>query len=182
MLRNEEGYTIVEVIVAIQVFTLIITMLYTAYLYGYKFYLRWDENSDLLRTELQVNKLFLNELQNASEIIEITNDRIIYLTNDYTQKQIHWKTDSLFYNDHLINKSGINFNLTEMLFIYGKDNVNKSLSLQGSDKNSDNRLSRQELYELNGCQLAFIIQTKHFKKNFTLLITLFKTKENFVLK
>jgi prepilin-type N-terminal cleavage/methylation domain-containing protein len=157
--RIDEGYTLIEVIVSVQIFLLLLSFGYTLQFYALKFVNRWKEKNVLRNTELLLRTTISHEIGSAKEILEIHQDRIIYL--DYELNRLHWSEDKLYVKFHLINPREVTIRIKEMLFINSK-HENKFDDL---DNSKDGFLISSEFADYNMIKIIYIISLKNIEQS-----------------
>ena len=159
--NNQSGYTLIEVIIAIQIFLIVLTMTYTIYLFGYKYIVRWNNDNDLLATELLIQKSLSNELATAKKIIEISEHDILYIDHNYNLQKIYWTNDSLFIKSKPLNKPGVKTDFQKMEFMQNENNLIKSFA--ETDINKDNKISNSELEKISSLKIEYLLSNKNKK-------------------
>jgi Tfp pilus assembly protein PilE len=159
--KNNQGYSLIELLIAIQIFMIIVTMVYTVYLIGYRFILQWNRDNDLARTELLVQKALMSKLHQAKKLIQLNNDSIILLSRWYQLQNIHWDNTNLYVDTMRINPIDIQIQIKNILFLK-KDmhNYYRELTFSDLDQNRDSKLTSPELRELNNIKLEIHLSTK----------------------
>jgi len=161
--HQSKGYTLIEVIIAVQIFLIVLTMAYTIYLFGYKFMVRWNDDNDLLATELLIQKSLSNELTTAKKIIEITENEILYTDRNYNFQKITWTNDSLIIKHKLLNKPGIKITYQKIRFLQCNEEKSQLCLLSELDLNNDDKISDSELDKICFLKIDNIISNKNKK-------------------
>jgi hypothetical protein len=156
MYKSESGYTLIEVIISIQVFMIIVSLTYTIYLFGYRFMASWDEKSDLIRQELLVQRLINDHIDHARCIIEITPFIITIVDSDYSNKNLSWSADTLYLNNIPLNKTDLKINFSIISFY----DLSSEKLFEEIDINRDGRLLDKELKKINGIKMQYKIVGK----------------------
>ncbi len=107
-IKNENGYTLIELIIAIQLFVIVTTLLYSVFVFSQKFTINWLNDSTLWQERLVKINYIEKELSESKEIIGIQPNRINYLNSDYINTSIFWSGDSVQVGKHIIDKLKIN--------------------------------------------------------------------------
>ncbi len=171
---SQSGYTLIEVIIAVQIFLIVLTMTYTIFLFGYKFMGKWIDDNDLLATEILIQKSLANELITAKKIIELTEQSIVYLDKKYNIQNIHWTDDSLFIKSKPVNKPDVNINIQKIEFIISEKNKTFTKSFSELDLNKDNFLHGKELENISALKFDYILINNNNKVNSNSFIQVLK--------
>ena len=92
---------IIEVIIAIQLFVIVISLLYSVFVFNQRFTLKWLDYSENWNENLVKLNFIENELKTAKEISKITNNEIHYKNRNYLPSLMFWKSDSIFFSNEL---------------------------------------------------------------------------------
>ena len=138
---SDQGYTLIEVMVALQIFIIVVSFTYTIYLFAYRYIVQWNDQNDLLAQELLLNKTLISNLGQAKQIIEIRPDQIKFIDANYNQKTISWYPDTLSINSKAMNLNAIRINILDLKFM----DINGEKSFQEIDLNSDEMITFEEL-------------------------------------
>jgi len=155
--NNQSGYTLIEVIIAVQIFLIVLTMTYTIYLFGYKYMVRWNNDNNLLATELLIQKSLSNELTTAKKIIEISEQEIVYTDRNYNLQKIYWSNDSLVIKDKPVNNARNKIAFQKMRFLQKGKNYHQYSPFTQFDLNNDHKISYKELERICMLNYEFII-------------------------
>lgn len=161
--KPQSGYTLIEVIIAVQIFLIVLTMAYTIYLFGYKYMVRWNNDNDLLATELLIQKSLTNELTTAKEIIEIAEQEIVYIDRNYKLQKIHWAKDSLFIKNKPVNKPGVKITFQNIKFLKNSTDKKQFFSLMELDINRDNKINNSEWEKISFLKIEYLLTNKNKK-------------------
>lgn len=172
-LFSTDGYTLIEVIVALQIFTIILTMAYTIYLYGIRYMNKWDENNQIQNGSFLIQKSFYRVFNNAVSIESITKKGIRLTDDSGKTKQFIWTGDTLFLNDKPI------FTPVRLesfsLFNYQGKRVRKT-EFTKIDRNLNGVIEQSESLTLQALEIDFVIKTKKYMKKIQVFLNLPKTK------
>jgi prepilin-type N-terminal cleavage/methylation domain-containing protein len=164
----DSGYTLVEVIIAIQIFLMVVTFTYTIYLFGFRFMSDWNDRQDLQSTELTLNRVIISELGSAREVIALYPTKIEYLNDRYRIKSIHWQADSLYLNSKEINLPGVIIKISGLNFV-GSSGEH---SFQELDLNTDGILLEAEMKDVKALRLEYQLTSKKHQINNYILLAL----------
>ena len=175
-IKDQRGYTLIEIMVAIQIFFIVITLAYTIYLYSFKFMSRWNDKNSLIQSELLIRKSLTYELTHTPQILEISPKKIIYLNKQFRIKQIQWSDSSLFIKSKPLNKEGLNITIENLEFyVSQKENIIKK-AFTDLDLNNDETLKGNELHRLRALGFTYLITSKRFKREYCILQSLPKVE------
>ena len=172
--KGNRGYTLVEIIIAIQIFFMIVTFAYTIYLFGYKFLLNWEEKNDIAVNELQIKRVLLNELSGAKSIITISTMGIEYVNPNYSYNRIHWLKNNLYLNQRVLNNAKISLIMNNLNLLKNINNKLEIIPLSQLDINNDKILDINEFTHIEALQMEFELRSKKFTRKSVLLISLIK--------
>jgi hypothetical protein len=172
--KLNRGYTLVELIIAIQIFFMILTFAYTIYLFGHKFLLSWEEKNDIINDELQIKRVLLNELSKAKEIITISTSGIEYINPKYSCNKIDWLENNICLNQRRINHSKIAVILDQFNIVLNNNNKLEIIPFSRLDINHDKILNKDEFSNIEALQIEFELKSKRFTRKNQLLIALTK--------
>jgi len=153
---SDSGYTLIEVIVAIQIFLIVLTFTYTIYLFGYKFISNWNERRDLQADELILNRVLTSQLGSAQKINAIYPAQIIFIDNQYRLKSIYWSSDTLYANSRPVNSYRIKIKVDELRFLC----MEEEKDFSDLDLNSDGVLFPMELKDVKAIRLDYQLYSK----------------------
>ena len=94
--RNNNGYSLIELLIAIQICMIIVTLIYAIYMTGYRYISKWNRNNNLVRAEVMIHKAFINKLHQAKILLEIGDNRIVLINRWYRVQTIHWKNYQIY--------------------------------------------------------------------------------------
>jgi len=127
-LKSESGYSLIELIVAMQLFVIVISLLYTVFIFSQRFTINWLKYSDGWYDKMVKIEFIENELRTAKEITQISNNKILFKNDTYLPTTMYWHNDSVFVKNELrtINISDISIrrvkltsqNSTDILSFY----------------------------------------------------------------
>lgn len=105
-MKNEQGYTVTELLAVLIISSLIIGFCFTTYLFGQRLYSSWNKKADL--TAL-VNKIHQNAVLDVerSKKIEFTDEGILMQQLGGRVVQYRISADSLMRNDVLLSNSSV---------------------------------------------------------------------------
>ncbi len=161
--RNKNGYSIIEVIIALQIFMIVLSFAYTLYHYQHRFMKKWNEDSLTMNTSIVVDHLLFEISQRAKEIILIEQQTIHYI-DDSGIKKLTCKNDNLFLNSKQVNTDGIKINITISHLYYSFQNSISEYTLTQKDLDRDGVIKDKELNGLSAILLN--IKFKNQKKDF----------------
>jgi len=108
LIKSENGYTVIEVIIAIQLFVIVMTLLYSVFVFSQRFTIKWLNDSSLWQERLVKINFIEKELYGAKAIIELKHNQIDYLNDVYIKSSIHWSEDSVYVGNLVLNDLKIN--------------------------------------------------------------------------
>ena len=172
--KSNKGYTLVELIIAIQLFFIILSFAYTIYLFGYKFLFNWEEKNTLISDELQIKRVLLNELSKAKGINMISINTIEYINPNYSTNKIEYHENKLFLNQRRLNHIKINVISFQFNILHKINDKLDLIPLSQLDMNHDNHLQPDEFNQVDALQIEFELRSKRFSRKNRLLISLIK--------
>jgi type II secretory pathway pseudopilin PulG len=159
--RNNKGYSLIELLIAIQIFMIIVTMVYTVYLIGYRYISQWNRENDLIRTELMVQKAIMSRLHQAKKLIEINQNGLLLINRWYQPQQIRWDGQSVWIDSMQVTARDIRAEVKQLMFLHkDRQNMYHIKSFADLDLNGDDKLTGPELNEINSIKfhLKFMIK------------------------
>lgn len=158
--NNQLGYTLIELLIAIQFLAILLTLVYTIYLFSTKFMDRWRQNNALLRTYILTEKVMMKKITSIRYIYIIDNEQILF--KDFFDKQqiIQWKDQNLYINSRALSTSDVKIILNSLMFYIKKENMVELATFLTLDLNDDRKLTPDELKNLKGMEFNFTLQVK----------------------
>lgn len=102
ILLNEEGFSLVEIFVAITIATLIIGFALGLYLYGQDFFLRW-QNRFYLQNELHsISQGIYEDIFKADQIVNVDSYEIVFERVNEKEKSYKVVKDTLYKGDKVL--------------------------------------------------------------------------------
>lgn len=158
MYKSDTGYTIIEIIIAIQIFMIIVSLTYSIYLFGYKFISRWDDKTDIHLQEMVIQNILYKQIDNSKSIIEISPVGITAVNSDYKISKLLWSEDTLYINGISLNNNDQQINLSQTSFyVLGLEKIFTEVDL-----NRDGRLKGEELETIKGIKYKYRINSKNY--------------------
>jgi hypothetical protein len=172
--KSNKGYTLVELIIAIQLFFIILSFAYTIYLFGYKFLFNWEEKNTLITDELQIKRVLLNELSKSKGINIISMNTIEYINPNYSLNKIEYLQNNIFLNQRRLNHAKVKIISFQFNILHKMNDKLDLILLSQLDMNHDNHLQVAEFNQADALQIEFELRSKRFSRKNRLLISLIK--------
>jgi prepilin-type N-terminal cleavage/methylation domain-containing protein len=102
MIKSEDGYSLIEVIIAMQLFVIVMTLLYSVFSFSQRFTIKWLSDSNQWQERLVKLNYLEKELSSAREITDLKPTRIDYLNDEYITSSIYWAGDSVHVGNHIL--------------------------------------------------------------------------------
>ncbi len=107
----DDGYTLIELIVAMQLFIIVSTLLYSIFIFGHRFTSKWiKESIDAEERTMDVT-ILEKEFSNVREYIYFHDHDIYYLNKNYLKTHLLWNSDSItisnFFKRKILKKISI---------------------------------------------------------------------------
>jgi len=125
---------------------------------------RWNDDNDLMTTELLIQKSLSNELAASKKIIEISENEIIYTDKNYNMQKITWANDSLFIKSKPLNKPEIKIIIQNIELLQNKK-VNNYYSVEEMDENKDRKINNSELEKISFILFNILINNNNRNQN-----------------
>jgi hypothetical protein len=157
MVNSDSGYTLIEVIIAIQIAMIIISFTYSIYLFGFRFISRWEDKTNLISQELLLRTAITKKIGNSKRITEISPSSITTLNSNHKTSILLWSEDSVYYNDIPLNKNTMRIflSINSLYSITGKRFFNEI------DQNRDEYLRGEELTRIKAIKFYYKITSKN---------------------
>ncbi len=127
MIKSEDGYSLIEVIIAMQLFVIVMTLLYSVFSFSQRFTIKWLNDSNNWQERLVKINYLEKELSSAREITGLKPNRIDYLNDEYLPSSIFWTGDSVHAGSHILRNLSIKGYKSpshkSIVFYFEKDSV-----------------------------------------------------------
>ena len=161
IIPESNGYSLIEVVISVQIFLMILTFIYTIYHYQNRFFHKWESNNALLSKEIVLNRA-LNHIQKNVYTIEYIDDHSLSYTDKDKKKHILLNENQALMFDG--KKLPLMSNLVEMeivaLFVNRSDK-NSVVKISEIDLNGDRMLNDHELEGIKGIKINLKYIMKH---------------------
>lgn len=164
--NNQNGYTLIEILVAIQIFAVVLTMAYTIYLYSIKFMGRWEQNNDLVSTQVILERALDSKFNALKRISEIADSSMLIDCGNNRLERLEWADKSFMINDKKPAVQDEILQLKSLKYQRLKNNTIQSVTFSELDKNGDKKLSGDELRDLKAIEISLSIIGKKMSADF----------------
>ena len=156
-IKQDDGFTLIEVIIAIQLTLIVISFVYVIYFYANQYMKNYSETAALDRKMILMQKVLSSELFNAREIFFISGESIQYKSKNYVTSNLFYNSDSIYLNTQSI-AGGVE--ISSVLLFYNEDwHEYKEL-----DSSGDGILDRRELKDVSLLRLEYIVREKRYER------------------
>jgi type II secretory pathway component PulJ len=151
-IKSENGYSLIEVIIAIQLFLIVITLLYSIFSFNQKFITNWIKSTDKYQDKIARLDFLEKELRQSKRLTGFSSAEISYLNKDYLNSTISWSEDTVYAGSD-INIKMIPLQIKEVrIFGYSQqENVIRQFLLSETNENGENseadKSIKKETYE-----------------------------------
>ena len=101
---NEAGYTLIEVVVAIQLFLIVLSLLYVVFVIGHRFTVEWEKDMNSWRDFIFKERIIERELLKAKSIFISKGDTTLIEDENYLLSHIYAQDDSIYIQNDLKKK------------------------------------------------------------------------------
>lgn len=181
-IKSEQGYSLVELIVAIQILAIVITMIYSVYLIGYRYFGKWDRQNDLQNLTILIHKVLDRELHSLHRISKITSKQMEYFSDSTKKNSLKWTEENIYLNNRKLAKNDIKVSEPEILFFI-EDAQGQILIKKFSemDIKVDGIISEPETHRLRALRITFNIYHHNLATHFSQSYNLVKLKQRYLL-
>jgi prepilin-type N-terminal cleavage/methylation domain-containing protein len=158
--NKEDGYSLIELLIAIQLLAIVISFSYTIYFYSIKFIGKWEQNNDLINSQVVINRALNSKLNSFKKIIEITENRLLMDCGEMKETTILWKKNTVLLNDKPIISNNGQVRIKAFQLYAKVSQKIKPVSIEDLDTDDNNRILSDELRTIRGFKLTFILVAK----------------------
>ena len=163
--RTNKGYSLIELLIAIQIFMIVVTMIYTIYLMGFRYIINWNRDNEIIRAELLIEKAINSKFNQSKKLLGIDQTGLIFLNKWYRTQAIHWGNNAFYLDSLKVTPGDIQINVTQLLFLKNyRQNIYTEVTFEEADLNRDGRLIGAELTDLNTIKFLVEIISKKTQK------------------
>ena len=120
MIEKKDGFTSIELMVAIAVLFIIIAFVYSAYFFTLKIYKVWNEKLSCERTAMICMNSLTEDIIHATEILRLNENTLVLLNDDTRMIVYRTKNDNLYRNRFCVNPPEVKIYDLSFSFIENK--------------------------------------------------------------
>ncbi len=164
--NNQNGYSLVEVLIAMQLFAIVITLSYTIYLYSIQFMGRWEQNNDLTNSHVLLERALDSKFNSIKRITEISENGMMLDCGNNRLERLVWNDNSFIINYKKPASQDVTLSLKSLNYFTMKDNAIQPVIFSELDKDGDKKLLADELKYIKAIEISIELIGEKKKTDF----------------